>query len=425
MINHKMKLTTQLYALIGLIFILMLIALGLFLPNVVIPAAENNLYTYLREPLIISNDNSIPNIIEEEVAHIYKRKNEIAYTDNLNSIIKIKNIKDIFKYLTKDYGIFIHNHKTYYYYQVTTGSVTKIAITNNKYINETKESILNGIFPLVISMCLIIGLILTIWARYVIRKIEKLKTKIDNIDNEVYNHNIDFYIDDELKQLSLAIEDMRLSLISQEEYRSQMYQNISHDFKTPLTVIKSYIEAYDDKIESEDKVFKVVKEQTNNLEEKVYSLLYLNKLDYLKNDKNIKIKKININKIITKEVEKFKFYKKEINFIVNISSNTKFYGTEEHWETILDNLLSNFMRYTKSTIKITVKNNKIILFNDGDNIEEKLLAGIFTPFRKGINGQFGLGLSIVKKSLNLMNYDIEIKNEKKGVSFIISKNINN
>ena len=79
------------------------------------------------------------------------------------------------------------------------------------------------------------------------------------------------------------------------------------------------------------------------------------------------------------------------------------------------------MRYATTTIKITVKSNKIILYNDGENIDDKFLEGIFTPFRKGIKGEFGLGLSIVKKALNMMHYDIVIKNEKKGVSFIITK----
>ena len=95
----------------------------------------------------------------------------------------------------------------------------------------------------------------------------------------------------------------------------------------------------------------------------------------------------------------------------------------EHWETILDNLLQNFMRYAKTTIKITAKQNKLILYNDGENIDEDFLAGIFTPFRKGIKGEFGLGLSIVKKTLNMIGYDIVIKNDKKGVSFIITKGV--
>ena len=46
---------------------------------------------------------------------------------------------------------------------------------------------------------------------------------------------------------------MKEIILSQEKYKSEMYQNISHDFKTPITVIKSYIEAYNDGIEGYDK----------------------------------------------------------------------------------------------------------------------------------------------------------------------------
>ena len=215
---------------------------------------------------------------------------------------------------------------------------------------------------------------------------------------------------------------MRISLINQEEYRHQMYQNISHDFKTPLTVIKSYIEAVEDNVEDSNTALRVIKQQTDKLEQKVHSLLYLNKLDYLKNSKNIESKLVDMEQIITVEVEKFKFHRKEINFVTDIDKKSKYYGTMEHWETIFDNLLSNFMRYTNTTIKITAKQNKLILYNDGEHIDDDFLEGIFTPFRKGIKGEFGLGLSIVKKTLNIMNYDITIKNEKKGVSFIIKRN---
>ena len=55
---------------------------------------------------------------------------------------------------------------------------------------------------------------------------------------------------------------MRLSLINQEEFRNQMYQNISHDFKTPLTVIKSYVEAVEDDVEDEKTALSVIKQQT-------------------------------------------------------------------------------------------------------------------------------------------------------------------
>ena len=89
------------------------------------------------------------------------------------------------------------------------------------------------------------------------------------------------------------------------------------------------------------------------------------------------------------------------------------------WEAIIDNLLNNFMRYAKKEIKITAKNQKIILYNDGENIDESILNNIFTPYEKGLNGMFGLGLSIVKKTLRLLNYDITVTNIKNGVKFII------
>ena len=408
----KNNLSKQLVWIVAVAFILLFISLGVVLPKMLVPVAESNIYSYLSEPLKIIDTDVDKKLLDTEVAYIYIAGNRMATSDNLSDIIDIKDIS---------YGKFIYNNETYYYYTLKNDQITKIAITNDSYINTTKTAILSTIFPIVLGTFLLIGLVLVLWSSFTVRKIEKLKNKIDHIDDTNYNHRIDFETDDEIRSLALAIEDMRISLINQEEYRNQMYQNISHDFKTPLTVIKSYIEAVEDNVEDETTALQVIKQQVDKLEQKVHSLLYLNKLDYLRNSKNIKIVPVDMEKIIHDEVEKFKFHRKEINFIVDVDKKIKFYGTVENWETIFDNLLGNFMRYANTTIKITAKSNKIILYNDGDNIDNDFLEGIFTPFRKGIKGEFGLGLSIVKKTLNIMGYDIMIKNEKKGVSFIITK----
>ena len=89
------------------------------------------------------------------------------------------------------------------------------------------------------------------------------------------------------------------------------------------------------------------------------------------------------------------------------------------WETIIDNLLNNFMRYATKKVKISIKNKRLTFYNDGPNINPDVLNDIFTPYKKGINGQFGLGLSIVKKTISILGYEIVVKNNKKGVSFII------
>ena len=420
---RKTKLSHQLISLIVLAFVILFISLGVILPKMLIPVAEKNIYTYLSEPLkFVSNSPIDKSLLNTEIAYIYIVDNDVATSENIRQVISIKDIKKLLSYMNDDYGKFSYDHHTYYYYTISRDGIKKIAISNDSYINETKEAILGTIFPIVLSTCLLIGLLLVLWSSFVVKKIEKLKNKIDNIDNPDYNHNINFVMDDEIESLALAIEDMRISLVNQEEYRNQMYQNISHDFKTPLTVIKSYIEAVEDNVEDSNTALQVIKQQTDKLEQKVHSLLYLNKLDYLKNSKNVKNEIVDMEQIIQIEVDKFKFHRKEINFITDIDKKSKYYGTMEHWETIFDNLLSNFMRYANTTIKITAKQNKLILYNDGENIDDDFLEGIFTPFRKGIKGEFGLGLSIVKKTLNIMNYDITIKNEKKGVSFIIKRN---
>ena len=417
---RKNNLGKQLLFVVGIAFVLLFISLGALLPRILIPVAEANIYNYLSEPLKIYDEDVDKKLLNTEIAYIYLSENMISTSPNIGKVIKDNNVNQIIKKMKDSYGKFTYKHKTYYYYTLKNNKITKIAIANNSYINRTKTAILSAIFPLILGTCLLIGFMLVVWSSYVVKKIEKLKNKIDNIDNPDFNHKVDFYMDDEIRSLALAIEDMRISLISQEQYRKQMYQNISHDFKTPLTVIKSYIEAVEDGVEDKDSAFETIKEQTDKLEQKVRSLLYLNKLDYLKDSKDIKIESVDMEKIINEEVEKFKYQRKDIKFEIIYDKKSKYYGSIENWETIFDNLLSNFMRYTKKVIKITAKQNKIILYNDGEKIDEDFLQAIFTPFRKGIKGEFGLGLSIVKKTLNMMDYDILIKNEKVGVSFIIT-----
>jgi len=349
--DKKYSLAKQLIIIVGITFFLLFLSLGIILPRLLIPIAESNIYSYLREPLNVYNNDSTNEIQNSEIAFIYIYNDNIIASKNITDVIKTKNLNKIINKMDDDYGKFNFNHKTYYYYTLKKDNIKKIAIANNYYINETKEEILKAIFPTLLGTFLLISLTLFFWSTIVIHKIDKLKEKIDNIDNPDYNHKLSFQIDDEMRSLELAIEDMRISLINQEEYRNQMYQNISHDFKTPLTVIKSYIEAVEDGVEDNATALTTIKEQTNKLEQKVHSLLYLNKLDYLKNSKNINMDQIDMEKVIHSEVEKFKFTRKEITFIVNFDKKSKFYGSIENWETILDNLLSNFMRYAKNTIE--------------------------------------------------------------------------
>ena len=412
----KTTLYRQLISLAVIICGIIFISLGLLLPKLLLPIYEKNIYQYLKQPLELIESN-VDKVEFEDIAYLYVVDNKVIVSENLKEIINI-DTKQILDRINNEYGKFTYLGKTYYYYNIDTEYINKIAITNNDYLLEIRADIMKTLLPVIIGTLLITIGIIILWANQIVTKIYHLKEKVDNLDNDDYVDKYEYMVDDELSTLNKAIDDMKSTLKKQEEYKNQMYQNISHDFKTPLTVIKSHMEAIEDGIMDPQTGGSIIKEQINKLEIKVHSLLYLNKLVYLK-DIEKKDETIDIKPIIESSVNKFKIQRPDVNFIVNISGKTVFNGTLDMWEAIIDNLLNNFMRYALKEIKITIKNNKITLYNDGPHIDPDILNNIFTPYKKGIKGQFGLGLSIVKKTLNLLGYEISVNNEKKGISFII------
>lgn len=418
--KNDQSLSRQFILILFFIFLVIGISLGLLVPKALLPVYENNIYQYLKQPLEIIQDDSDYKQINSDIAYLYiVTDGQTLVSNNLNTIIDATS-EQILKRINKEYGKFRYKGQTYYYNTINEEFVTKIALTDNSYIQKIRSDILRIIFPsLLITLIVSIG-IMVVWSRIIVRKIEHLKNKVDNLDNDSYVDNYKFEMDDELKSLSNAIDDMKTTLKIQEEYKTQMYQNISHDFKTPLTVIKSYIEGIEDNIQTPEEGLKTIKEEVDKLEIKVHSLLYLNKLNYIKDLENYKHEKTDVLEIIKKSIDKFKLQRKDVDWKFKIEdTKTIFTGSNDMWEAVVDNLLNNFTRYAEKNITVTLKSNKIIFYNDGPNIDPDILSNIFTPYKKGIKGQFGLGLSIVKKTISLCGYEITVHNEKKGVSFII------
>lgn len=417
---RKPNLTEQLLFICIVIVVIMIISLGIILPRNLLPIYEDNLYNYLGESLNIldSPENSK---INSEVAYIYVNNENIYISNNLNKVIGLDSPKEILSKINKEEGKFLYNKKVYYYSTITSNNTKKIALTGSSYINDMRISIFKIILLVVGITFIIVSMVILIWSNNLVNRIKKLKGKIDNLNNDKYNHKIKYDYEDEISTLEVALEKMRVYLKEEEEYKNQMYQNISHDFKTPITVMKSYIEAFEDGVITDKEAVKVSKEQLSKLEGKVHSLLYLNKLNYFKDKKDIIKERCDVSKVVFDSVDKFSLVRNDVKFTLDIDEkNTIFKGSSEMWEAIIDNILNNFIRYANKEIKITIKNNKIILFNDGPNIDKDVLNNIFSPFEKGVNGVFGLGLSIVKKTLTFLNYDINIQNTKNGVKFIIS-----
>ena len=158
----KNKLSKQLLFVVGLAFILLFISLGAILPRLLIPVTESNIYNYLREPLRVYDNNEIK-IENTEIAYIYISDNNIMTSHNIDAVVKYDNIDNLISKMNNEYGKFTIKHKTYYYYTIKEDNITKIAITNDSYINKTKASILSAIFPLLLGTFLLIWLMIVLW----------------------------------------------------------------------------------------------------------------------------------------------------------------------------------------------------------------------------------------------------------------------
>lgn len=276
-----------------------------------------------------------------------------------------------------------------------------------------------------ITTTLIIMILIFAWSNNIVYKIKRLKYKTENITSNKFKEGQHFTINDELNMLSKAIEQTRKDLREKEEYKNYMFQNLSHELKTPIAVIDSYIEAVRDGVVDEKEGLKIVEEQTNKLKDQVQTMLYFNKIDYMKEQTEFLTKKIDIKSIVASSIEKHKMQRQDVQFVaVSKAKDTNFTGTEEMWQTVLDNILGNFVRYAKSKIAVTIKKDRLEFYNDGEPISDDIIDKVFSPYTKGKKGQTGLGLSIVKRITEVFGYGVNVANIQDGVLFIIEKEKN-
>ena len=196
-----------------------------------------------------------------------------------------------------------------------------------------------------------------------------------------------------------------------------MLQNISHDFKTPIGVIKSYGEAMQDG-HMLDNGPDVIINQANILEQKTKQLITYNKLEYLTKDKEFEL--VNMKRLIESVVANISI-NSTLKFNCNLESDIYFKGYPDNYRIVIENILDNATRYAKENINIELKEDYIKIYNDGEAIDDKFIKDGFKAYEKGSNGKFGLGMSIVVKTLDFFDYKLSVVNEEIGVSFIISK----
>ena len=221
------------------------------------------------------------------------------------------------------------------------------------------------------------------------------------------------FIDTIVKQIDVSFKKLK-----------NFNSNVSHEFKTPLAIMKTEIEvALMNEEKNCDKTLHSLLQEINYLNDITDKLLFLTKNDL----QNCKLSKLDLEELI---LELFEKYSKKIHISLHIDENDEYIinGDKTLLKMALSNIIENSIKYKALKIDITLKKtkNRIILSikDNGMGIPKDKLPFIFDEFyrvdeshNKNIKG-FGLGLSIVKNILKAHKAKIKVKSEK-GVEFII------
>lgn len=214
--------------------------------------------------------------------------------------------------------------------------------------------------------------------------------------------------------------------------RKEFLANVSHELKTPIAIIQGYAEGLKEGIiddpESRDYYCEVIVDETNKMNKMVKQLMTLNQLEFGGEEPDLS--EFNICELVENFVQANAILSKNIDINVNIpEKNILVYSDEYRIEEVLRNYYNNALNHLdeKKRISIDVVRDddkvKISVFNTGNNIPEDSLYSIWEKFykvdkaRTRAYGGSGIGLSIVKAIMEMLEGDYGAQNIEDGVEF--------
>lgn len=218
-----------------------------------------------------------------------------------------------------------------------------------------------------------------------------------------------------------------------EAYRKQkeFVSDASHELKTPLSVLLTYIEILQQQPQNA-KALQVMKDETKNMSGLIENLLALTRLE---NTEKPTTQELNATDIIIPLAERLNTVHKDRKQPIKIicSKDIKVKMSQQHFERLLTILLDNALKYTPVDKEILIKaatgehNVKIEIADKGIGIKSDDLPHIFERFyradkgRNRQNGGFGLGLSLALDIVQKYKGRIKVQSEfGKGTTFFIN-----
>lgn len=302
---------------------------------------------------------------------------------------------------------------------------------------EGASSILKEQLLIILFVVAILSVVVAIFiTRKISKPIEKITKNATLLASGNYNVNFDsdstIY---EINELNKTLSYTSSELSKSETLRRELLSNVSHDLKTPLTMIKAYAEmvrdlTYKNKKKREENLNVIIKE-SDRLNLLVNDILDLSK--YQANTISLEYSTFDIDILIKDIIKRYEVYEINDGYNIKYESNIKnvlVKADRKRIEQVLYNLINNALNYTGDDKKVKIKlidldkTVRVEIIDTGSGIKEEEIPLIFDKYYK-VDKTYsrmqigtGIGLSIVKNILLLhnVNYGVNSK-EKKGTTF--------
>ncbi len=392
---------------------------------------NNETFISMLDTLTYKNNMCVEIEVEDIVTYTSGSNNR-----NCANINILKKYKNVFKASDKDE----ENYKILNPLYKDKILIKAIKLNENTfmYINTQLEpldstvSILKNQFIFVTCLVLFLSFLLALLiSRKLSKPIEKITEKSKLLANG--NMEVKFNTDTgiaELNQLAISLNYASSEIAKTNELRRDLMANVSHDLKTPLTMIKAYSEmirdiTYKDH-EKMNNNLKTIIDETDRLNLLVEDILTLTKLE--SNTIRLEKQKLNLNDLIKSIISRYKIFN-EYKLIFNADKDYTIYADKKRIEQVFYNLINNAINYTGKDNKVFInlidldKYIKVEVTDTGNGIKPEDMDKIWDKYyttnknhKRAVAGT-GIGLSIVKNILELHNYKYGVKSSEKGTTF--------
>ena len=346
--------------------------------------------------------------------------------------------ENIFEILDDTDGVYAYevqetNHKSQWRVQAQVLALWKgnrevLVVSKSLMPVDAAINMLNSMFYVVLAIVLSVAVFVSyVLSGKFLSPIEKLTKKAELLAGGDFTVEFPKEGYAEIEYLGNTLEMAAKEFSNTEQLRRELIANVSHDMRTPLTVIKAYAEMIQtlsgDNREKREEHLEVIISETDKLSMFIKDTLDLSKLQsktYKMNYTTFKIEEI-----IFKNIERYKYLQESKGYIFETDVDEDLYveGDEALINQVIYNFINNAVKFDTRNKLIHVKayredDEAVVSVKDhGKGIAEEQLNDIWTryyivdPYGEEKSG-LGIGLSIVKESMELHHARYGVKSKK-------------